>query len=410
MNIVFLTVSRVGNITDRTIYCDLLREFKAHGHDIWVVYPRERQFGKSTEYYLQEGINMIGVRTLNIQKTNVVEKGLATLSVEVLFGKAIRKYMRQVRLDLILYTTPPITFTHLIKSLKKNNPNAVSYLLLKDIFPQNAVDLGMFTQNSLFYKYFRRQERLNYLMSDHIGCMSPSNVEYIKEHNTYISTQKIEVAPNSVMRPLLKVQMNCVQRNNILSKYNIPSDRIVFVYGGNIGKPQGIDFVIKCLEANKNRTDCFFVVVGNGTEFKKLEAWFLQNQDKNLMLLPRLPKEDYDRLVQACDVGLIFLDYRFTIPNYPSRLLTYLEYGIPVICATDSITDIGRIAEKNGYGFWCESLKEIDFTMLVDRFVNHPELIPVMGERGYDFLCKNYTVENTYRAIMKHFETSPSTS
>ena len=115
-----------------------------------------------------------------------------------------------------------------------------------------------------------------------------------------------------------------------------------------------------------------------------------------------LPKNEYDQLVKACDVGMIFLDHRFTIPNYPSRLLSYLEYKMPVICATDVNTDIGRIAEINGYGYWCESQKTIDFTILVNKIVSYPDRIKVMGERGYDFLKKNYLVENTYNAIVKH--------
>ena len=406
MNIIFLTVSRVGNITDRNIYCDLLREFKAKGHDIWVVYPRERRYGLPTECYMQEGVHMIGVRTLNIQKTNVIEKGVSTLSVEYLYKKAIQKYMGDVQLDLILYSTPPITFTHLIKSLKKRNPQAVSYLLLKDIFPQNAVDLGMFSKKSLFYKYFRRQERKNYSLSDYIGCMSPANVEWVKRQNPEIPYTKVEVAPNCVMRPSGTNRMSRDERTAILEKYGIATDKIIFVYGGNIGKPQGIGYLIQCLEANKSRTDCCFVIVGNGTEYKKLETWHQQNQGKNVTLLQRLPKAEYDKLVQACDVGLIFLDHRFTIPNYPSRLLTYLEYCMPVICATDPNTDIGRIAEENGYGFWCESMREVDFSMLVNRFVEHPEIIPVMGEKGYRYLCENYTVQNTYDAIMGHFSRS----
>jgi glycosyltransferase involved in cell wall biosynthesis len=117
--------------------------------------------------------------------------------------------------------------------------------------------------------------------------------------------------------------------------------------------------------------------------------------------MSRLPKEDYDMLVSSCDVGLIFLDHRFTIPNYPSRLLSYLEYKMPIICCTDPNTDIGRIAEENGYGFWCESVKPEDFTALVDKMQNTDR--KAMGERGYEFLKKNYTTQNTYDAIMGHF-------
>ena len=121
----------------------------------------------------------------------------------------------------------------------------------------------------------------------------------------------------------------------------------------------------------------------------------------NVKLMLRLPKEDYNMLVRYCDVGLIFLDHRFTIPNYPSRLLSYLENKMPVICATDVNTDIGKIAEENGYGYWCESVKHEDFTALVDKMLASDR--KAMGEKGYEFLKENYLVEHTYNKIMSHF-------
>ena len=114
-----------------------------------------------------------------------------------------------------------------------------------------------------------------------------------------------------------------------------------------------------------------------------------------------LPKSDYDLLVKSCDVGLIFLDHRFTIPNYPSRLLSYLENKMPVLCATDVNTDIGKIAEENGYGYWCESVKPENFTTLVDKMLASDR--KAMGEKGFEFLKNNYLVEHTYNAIMAHF-------
>ena len=113
-----------------------------------------------------------------------------------------------------------------------------------------------------------------------------------------------------------------------------------------------------------------------------------------------LPKSDYDLLVKSCDVGLIFLDHRFTIPNYPSRLLNYLENKMPVLCATDVNTAIGHIAEENGYEYWCESVNSEDFTALVDKMLAADRTL--MGEKGFEFLKKNYLVEHTYNAIMRH--------
>lgn len=423
MNIIFNTLSNVNGVEVSGIYSDLMRKFRDEGHQVHIVSPFERRFGQETHLQEVDGIRLLKVRTLNIQKTNVIEKGIGTLLIEGQYQRAIQRYFGHIQFDLILYSTPPITFTNVVKYLKRKNPKAISYLLLKDIFPQNAVDIGMFGEHSIFNWYFRKKEVALYKASDFIGCMSPANVEFIRKHHPFYPAERVEVAPNSIEikenkrkeENELKVKnyQDCVdsleeertkrkvERICIRERYQLPKDKPIFIYGGNLGKPQGIDFLIQCLEANKNRDDCYFVVVGNGTEYKKLQSWYEANYNVNVKVMQRLPKEDYDMLVRSCDVGLIFLDHRFTIPNYPSRLLSYLEYQMPVICATDPNTDMGRIAEENGYGYWCESNNVSAFTALVDKMLASDR--KAMGQRGYEFLKANYTVQNTYDAIMKHF-------
>lgn len=405
MNIIFLTLSRISHIEDRSIYSDLMRKFRDEGHQVYILSPSERRLGLKTALTEDHGVHILNVKTLNVQKTNVIEKGVGTLLLEWQFQCAIKKYLKGIKFDLILYSTPPITFTNVVKYLKKLNPEAISYLLLKDIFPQNAVDLGMFSASSLFYHYFRKKEIELYKVSDYIGCMSPANVKFVLDHNDYIRPDRVEVAPNSI--ELRGEEREVSDKKTIREKYGLPVDKPIFIYGGNLGKPQGIDYLIRCLDDNKYREDCFFVIVGSGTEYHRLETW-LQAQGPeagrslSVKLMKGLPKEEYDQLVQACDVGLIFLDYRFTIPNYPSRLLSYLENKMPVICATDVNTDIGRIAEQNGYGYWCQSTNPVYFAVLINRFLSNPERIKTMGERGYEYLKQNYLVENTYRTISRH--------
>jgi len=399
LNVIFLTLADISDISVFGIYTDLIRKFRGEGHEVCIVSPYERRQELSTRLIESDGVRILKVRTLNIQKTNVVEKGIGTLMIERQYRQAIRKYLGEISFDLILYSTPPITFTNVIKYLKRRNPRAVSYLLLKDIFPQNAVDLGMFSKRSLLWWYFRKKEQSLYKASDYIGCMSPTNVAFIRQHNPKYSADRIEVAPNSIeLRD--KSAMSMREKDIIRRKYNLPNDRPIFIYGGNLGKPQGIDYIIKCMEANKNREDCLFLIIGSGTEYPKLRAWYENRRPQSVRLIQGLPKEEYERLVSFCDVGMIFLDHRFTIPNYPSRLLSYLEYCIPVICATDKNTDIGRIAEENGYGYWCESVKTEDFTAMVGRML-HSDL-KSMGNRGYMFLKENYLVEQTYYTITRH--------
>ena len=405
MNIIFLTLSRITDVRSHGIYTDLMRKFRDEGHSVYVVTPHERKFGKKTELVECDGVKILGVKTLNIQKTNVVEKGIGTLLIESQYKSAIKKYFKGLKFDLVLYSTPPITFTKVVKSLKKANPDTISYLLLKDIFPQNAVDIGMFSKNSLFYKMFRKKEIELYKNSDYIGCMSPANVRYLLEHNNFISSNRVEVAPNSIEVDFAEKNSEQIarERTAIREKYKLPIDKPIFIYGGNLGKPQGIPFLIDCLDALKNRDDVYFVIAGDGTEYGKIQNWIDSAKPQNVMLFKRLPKDDYEMLARNCDVGLIFLDQRFTIPNYPSRLLSYLAAKTPIIAATDPNTDIGSVAQKNGYGYWCESNDVKAFVTCVDKMLASD--CKDMGLAGYKFLLDNYQIENTYSAIMKSMRT-----
>ena len=402
MNVIFLTLFRFSDIEEHWIYEDLMRKFRNEGHQVYIVTAAERRCGLKTSLVDNHGVKILNVKTLNIQKTNIIEKGIGTLLIDNQFKAAVKKFLSDVSFDIITYSTPPITFTNVIRYLKNKNPRAVSYLQLKDIFPQNAVDMGMFGEKSLFNWYFRKKERNLYKNSDFIGCMSPANVEFVLKHNPEISPERVEVAPNSIELKTNTDDTNNTDKDNFRIKYGLPTDKPIFIYGGNLGKPQGIDYLVKCLEANKKRTDCYFVVVGSGTHYGLISDWYNNNKECNVKLLQSLPKSDYDLLVKCCDVGLVFLDHRFTIPNYPSRLLSYLENKMPVLCATDVNTDIGRIAEENGYGYWCESVKPEDFTKLVDKMLSSD--MKTIGEKGYEFLKNNYLVEHTYNTIIKHFD------
>jgi len=403
MNILFLTMSpQLLNIKKHGIYTDLMSKFLAEGHQIYIEVPFERRTGKNTALYKENGVNILGVRTLNLLQTNVIEKGIGQVMLESQFKAALKKYLADVRFDLILYSTPPITFSNVIAYAKKLNPQAVSYLMLKDIFPQNAVDIGMLKKSGvkgLLYKSFRRKEKQLYMVSDWIGCMSPANVKYVIEHNPEVIPGKVEVCPNSYE---IVEREQTIGREEILNKYGLPTDRPIFIYGGNLGKPQGIPFLIECLKANSDRTDCHFVIVGFGYEYARVESWIKETQPKTVSLFSKLPKEDYDALASACDVGLIFLDYRFTIPNYPSRLLPYIMERKPIIACTDPNCDTGSIAEENGYGYWCPSNSVDAFTKTIDKMLSSD--IKQMGENGYQFFLKNYTIQNTYDIIMKHFQ------
>jgi glycosyltransferase involved in cell wall biosynthesis len=378
-----------------------MRKFRDEGHDVYIVTPTERRLKQKTTLKKQDGITLLKIKILNIQKTSLFEKGISTLLIEHWFLTGIKKNISGVRFDMVLYSTPPITFTKVVNYIKRRD-KAKSYLLLKDIFPQNAIDLGMIKKGGLIHRYFRHKEKRLYLVSDFIGCMSLANVDYLIKHNPEINPKKIEVNPNSI-EPV-KQYITEGKRLQIRDRYNIPLKSTVFIYGGNLGKPQGIDFLISVLDTGKGKTNIFFMVVGSGTEFPKIQSWFSKNKPSNATILPGLPKNEYDQLIQSCDVGMIFLDRRFTIPNFPSRLLSYLEYKMPVIAATDPNTDLGKIIEENEFGYWVESGNLLVMNQTINKFVKNHDLIRKMGQKGFDYMQTNYTVLNSSSVILNHFK------
>ena len=132
---------------------------------------------------------------------------------------------------------------------------------------------------------------------------------------------------------------------------------LVFLYGGNLGKPQDIPFLINCLLDNLNKLDRKFIVCGTGTETHLLQSFLKENKPLNITFIPGLPVNEYENLVSECDIGMIFLDYRFTIPNFPSRILSYMEKSIPILACTDKNTDLGKIITEGNFGWWTGTYK-----------------------------------------------------
>lgn len=407
MQILFLTLMKIYSPDDEGIYMDLMKCFADNGHKLYIVTPLEKKDEADEEVIEAGNIKILRCKTGNLFGVGMVEKGISQTLLPFKYMKAIERYFKGVKFDLILYSTPPISLAGIVEKIKKKT-GAKTYLLLKDIFPQNAVDIGIISP-FMAKTLFRHKEKKLYKISDYIGCMSPANVEYLLKHNE-VDSAKVEVCPNSI-----KVTDNITNevlqnnevlefsaRSEILSKYNIPLDKTIFLYGGNLGLPQDIPFIIECIKKSVEVKEAHFVICGSGTEYGKLEKFVNETIPANLTLIKSLPKSEYDSLVGASDVGMIFLDHRFTIPNFPSRLLSYLKEKKSVLICTDKNTDIGKIAEENEFGLSSISDNTEEFVKNVNKFTDKGLRIK-LSENGYRFLMENYTVENSYKIIMKHF-------
>ena len=136
---------------------------------------------------------------------------------------------------------------------------------------------------------------------------------------------------------------------------------------------------------------------------KKLYSFFIENNIKNSLLISKLPRKEFESLVQASDVGMVFLDYRFTIPNFPSRILTYMKLKKPVLMAIDRSTDIGKISKENGFGDYCYSNDVESFINILDYFCKTSDN-KAMGLKAYEYFLNNYISEISFNKIITKME------
>ena len=396
MKVLFITLVDFKSIGDRNLYSDLLREFVKHGHEVTVVSPFERNGRLKTHVIKDEYGTVIKVEIDPYQKSNVFKKGISIITVSRRINRALSQHLKNQSIDLVLYSTPPITIVHTVEFIKRKF-HAHSYLLLKDIFPQNAVDMEMIRAKGFIHNYFRELEKELYAVSDFIGCMSTANVDYLLSNNPKIKSSKVEVCPNSI-EPFSKPNLSLKR-----SDFDLPEDKVIFVYGGNLGKPQGIDFLVKTLDIVQRNEWAYFLIIGSGTESKRIEEYIQQKKPNNVRYLSTLPSEKYDQVLRLCDVGLIYLDFRFTIPNFPSRLLSYMNASLPIMAVTDWATDIRTVIESNGFGVWTPSDDLVMFEECLHRFFDRSTREKMGQASNQYFLCE-YTTAKSYQTIMSHWE------
>lgn len=401
MNILFVTVAWPGK-GKKNLYTDLMHTFKDHGHSVYVLASQPKRTGEPTAYEKENGIYVLRVRTGNISKTGPLEKSLSLLLLGWQFKLGVRKYLIEKNFDLIVFNTPPVTLSGFLKYLKKSF-NCPIYLLLKDMWPYGFVDNGLINENGIIYNYFKKHEERLYEISDNIGCMSPAGVDFVLNKYPEMNPGKVEVCPNSIK--IESEQQNRVRKSSlqVRNKYGIPMDATVFIFSGNLGLGHGLDFLTDAIFELRDYEKAFFLIGGAGTHFSKVKANLDKEKPANAMIYSYLPQDDYNELIATCDVGLILLSNKYSYPQFPSRLLSYLESKMAVLCSVNEETDIGEIVEESGAGLNTLHGDLKEFTRCVRSLSENSETVISMGNKGYGLLREKYDVQFSYQKILSHF-------
>ncbi|SEN48900.1 Glycosyl transferases group 1 [Mesobacillus persicus] len=398
MKVLYIATSFPEPDKGATIYTDLAEKLHETGHELTVAVAEQARNKKNTELKKERGFDVLRVVTGNYYDVGLIEKGITTLKIPILMKKGITKYLGDKEFDFILFEAPPVTNAGLVAWAKKKF-DCPAYLMLKDIFPQNAVDLGIMKQNGLLYKYFLTKEKKLYQTADTIGCMSLANKNYLVEHNPWLDNSKLEIFPNT--KKITKI----IETNEypMRERYSIPKDACVFLFGGNMGRPQFIELLCKAVKECKDNDEIYFLFVGRGTDRYKLEKTISENKVSNAKLVENLPRDDYEQITKECNVGLIVLDPKFTIPNYPSRILSYMEYAKPVLAVTDKVTDLKDLITEAQCGEWVWSGDADAFIAKVKSMANSKDLI-TQGLNGREYIVNNFQVKHSVEILEKHFK------
>lgn len=390
MKVLFLMFAFPEMNKSFNMYTTIVEEFIKNNNDVVIVAPGKEK----TKLINEAGVDVLRVKTLPIKNVPNFLKGVSNLLLPFQFRKALKKNYSNKIFDLIICPTPPITLVDVVAAIKKKN-NPIFYLILRDIFPQNAVDLGFMKKNGLLHRYFRGKEMKLYKTADHIGCMSQGNIRYLIGQNPEIETEKLHELKN--FQKLYKGTFN--KDPHLRRKYSL-DEKFVVVFGGNMGKPQQLENVLELAKRCQEYPDVLFLLLGEGLQMKKLSELVNEQNILNIRIQGTIKKNEYQDLISTCDLGLISLHKNFTIPNIPSKSLDYFNVGLPVLASIDNATDFGIVLTEANAGLWSYSGDHKKFKKNFDLLYRNPELRNKMGKNGREYFEKFLTPEIAYNTII----------
>lgn len=257
-----------------------------------------------------------------------------------------RSPFSSIKFDGLVWYSPSI-FLSLFVGFLKRSSNCRTYLILRDIFPKWAVDLGLLSKNSLPYLFFKKIEAYQYAVSDTIGIQSHGNLPFVDVSRNATET-KIEVLHNWLA---FDPSSSC----SISIKNSILAGRYIFVYAGNMGVAQGMEVLLDLASSLIQRSDIGFLFVGRGSYFDTLKGLVCKRHLTNVVVFDEIDASEIPALYAQCHVGMISLDLRHQTHNIPGKFLSYMQSGLPVLAAINQGNDLEDLIEQNLVGKVCSS-------------------------------------------------------
>lgn len=369
---------------------DLSREFVRQGHAVSVLLPETNQ---AENWRLEEieGLQILRLKAPRSKDVGYVRRTLAELAMPFFMLKNMRKSpLALEQWDGVVWYSPSIFHGPLVRALKKSS-NCKSYLIIRDIFPEWAVDMGLMGRG-LPYQFFSAIARFQYKVADTIGIQTPGNRIYFRLWAQY-PKRKLEILQNWLDRPAKVPCSIKVHETQLVG-------RKVIVYAGNMGVAQGLDIFIDLATKVKNRLDVGFLFVGRGSEAARLKTKAQVLKLENLVFFDEIDPDEISELYAQCKAGIVALDPRHKSHNIPGKFLTYMQNGLPVLANVNSGNDLSLMIREEQVGFVCESNRIEELQDSLEKLLLQVETDSQISNRCKHLFDREFAVETKVKQIV----------
>lgn len=320
---------------------DLACELGRQGHEVVVLVPSQGT-GKPWQLECQGQVSVLRVRAPRTKDVGLVRRamGEALLPFALLLGLWLGP-MRGVRWDGVIWYSPTIFLGPAVAWIKRTS-RCRAYLILRDLFPDWAVDAGVMRKGAV-YRLFKAVERYQYRKADVIGVQTPANAPLVAADVP--PEVRVEVLHNWLAPPPVPVG---VADDPLPQGFEAwAADRTVFVYAGNMGLAQDLDAFLDVAPRFAHRRDFGLLLVGRGSELSRLRDRTAREGLSNVMVADEVSPELLQAVLSRCHVGLVALHPAHGTHNIPGKLLTYLHARLPVLARVNANNDlIGFLAQE----------------------------------------------------------------
>lgn len=377
-------------ISGAKLIYDLAKELSALGHEVTVITLDEgQQVPIATS--IEEGVEVVRIRSGKIRQASRVTRAISEIRLSEVIWKAGKTFFEARTCDLLVGYSPTIFWGGLSERLRALY-GCRRYLILRDIFPQWAVDAGLLNRHGLVYWYFRRQELRLYRSFESIGIESAANLPYFSALRPV--HRGVEVLYNwSKVEGLHRKSFGLRERFGLKRK-------VIFVYGGNLGVAQDMNNILRLATSVQDQTHLFFVLVGEGSEADRIGREIERLHLQNVLLLPPVPQEHYMEIIGECDVGLITLKKDLKTCNIPGKILGYMEMRKPTLASVNPGNELTKIIGDHEVGEVCINGDDAQLREAALRLAADPEKRKAMGERAFALLKEKFDVRAAAKQIL----------